>query len=653
MKNKNRKQKDTPPISDLKLTVVGKKIIQPIFWTIVVVLGLWSLMHFSTPEKKLEPYTQFKKQSTAFKSNDDEKVKPELERFTQSKQPKFSNISSQNSEPKSNSYQLPRKTLEHIQKGMHLIEEGKFNSADIEFKKAAEVSPDSPEVFALWGTALRVQKKYKGANRHFAKAMKLAPNDAEIAFNWGVSRFREEATGEAIKLFLTTVKLNPSYHMGWYYLGKAYGQVNNLDEEIKCLLKVTRLRPDFGWGHFDLAIALSLKKKFEEAAPYFEQAIAIDKKQFEKPFVVQFLTALGRYSPTPQKNREKKKPEQAVQDAKKNITPLEHSELKEAKDEGSDHKMDEGSNMQKATTNVKGTMLINGKSPGPNALIFLETKTKMKAPNQKILKVTIDQNDLQFSPKHTIVPVGSTVDFSNQDVEVHNIYSKSLNNQFNLGAMSSGMVKTISLLQPGPIVLRCNLHKDMVGTIFVVPNGYYTQPDKQGNFKFKEVKSSGYIIQTWAPHLAPENVETNLKTADLNGEDQTFNFDIQTASLPEEIHDMIDSVDYNALVDNIDSELKQAIKDWENGKKYVSRKRALMAVTKYYDGGGLKGALAKSFSEKRSQGLEDKLDDIRKVISGIGKNSKSATGDSLRQKVAFAVSQLRNNVLELEARLNP
>ena len=139
----------------------------------------------------------------------------------------------------------------------------------------------------------------------------------------------------------------------------------------------------------------------------------------------------------------------------------------------------------------------------------------------------------------------------------------------------------------------------------------------------------------------------------LNKDDKTFDFDIKTTSLPGEIHDMVDSVDYNAIVDNIDRELKQAIKDWESGKKYVSRKRALMAITKYYEGGGLKGALAKSFSEKRSQGLEDKLDDIRKVISGIGKNSKSATGDSLRQQVAFAVSQLRNNVLELEARLNP
>ena len=116
---------------------------------------------------------------------------------------------------------------------------------------------------------------------------------------------------------------------------------------------------------------------------------------------------------------------------------------------------------------------------------------------------------------------------------------------------------------------------------------------------------------------------------------------------------MVDTVNYNAIVDNIDSELKQAIQDWERGKKYVSRKRALMAITKHYDGGGLKGALAKSFSEKRSQSLEDKLDDIRKIISGIGVESKSATADSLRQKVALAVAQLRNNVQELEARLNP
>ncbi len=641
MKKKNTQSKEISH-SNLKETGLARRIAVPTFWTVVVLVGLWSLMNFSTPGAKLEPYSEYKKTSAPVENIADKTPEPTLERFAQASPPDLSDMIDPSSELNRSDDQLPRETMEHIQKGMQLVEQGKYNAADMEFEKATKLSPKAPEVYALWGTALRVQKKYKGANRQFAKALELAPNDAEIAFNWGVSRFREQATEEAIKLFHKTVELMPSYHMGWYYLGKAYGQKENYTEEEKYLTKVTQLQPDFGWGHFDLGLALSLQKKFEEAAPHFERAIEIDKKQFEKPFVVQFLTALGRYNPSASKEEEKKKPE-----------PVKEAKAEEKKPEGSDHKMDEGSKAKKATTLVKGKMLINGKAPGPNALVFLETKTKMKAPNQKTLKVVIDQSDIQFVPKHTVIPVGSVVEFYNQDAEVHNIYSKSLNNQFNLGAMSSGMVKAISLHQPGPIVLRCNLHKDMVGTIFVVPNGYYTQPDDQGNFDFEQVKSSGYIMQAWAPHLAPGDVEANLKSADLNGDDKTVDFEIKTSSLPGEIHDMVDPTDYNAIVDDIAVQLEQAIKDWENGKKYVSRKRVLMAITKHYDGGGLKGALAKSFSEKRSKGLEDKLDDIRKIISGIGTEAKSATVESLRQKAAFAVAQLRNNVTELEARLSP
>ena len=111
MKNKNPKQKNTTDINDVTLSNVGKKIIKPTFWTIVVVAGLWSLMHFSTPETKLEPYTKFQKTSATFENNYDAKVKPELERFTETTRPNFSNISTPNPEPKPADYQLPRKTL--------------------------------------------------------------------------------------------------------------------------------------------------------------------------------------------------------------------------------------------------------------------------------------------------------------------------------------------------------------------------------------------------------------------------------------------------------------------------------------------------------------------------------------------------------------
>ena len=78
-----------------------------------------------------------------------------------------------------------------------------------------------------------------------------------------------------------------------------------------------------------------------------------------------------------------------------------------------------------------------------------------------------------------------------------------------------------------------------------------------------------------------------------------------------------------------------------------------MAITKHYDGEGLKGAIAKSFSSKRSIQLEQKLDTIRKEISGYGKSEKTITEDSLISQAKFAVSQLRLNIKELNARLTP
>ena len=197
------------------------------------------------------------------------------------------------------------------------------------------------------------------------------------------------------------------------------------------------------------------------------------------------------------------------------------------------------------------------------------------------------------------------------------------------------------------------MHKDMIGTLFVVPNGHYTKPNTNGDYQFESIKSEGYIMQVWDPMLNPGEVEANLKSADLTGVDQTFDFDIKSTSVPGEIHDMTDPTDYNAIVDNIEKEMLQAIEDWKNGKKFISRKRMLMAITKQYAGEGLKGAIAKSFSSKRSIQLEQKLDKIRKEISGYGKAGEEITESSLTTQAKFAVSQLRLNVKELEARLQP
>ena len=618
-------------------------------WLGVLGVGLWALMYYSAPANNLEPY----------KNIQETKVKPEKKKTeSENKEPEFTLpkdldtgnlIKTATSQPTTQS-QLPRKTLEHIQKGMQLTEEGKFNAGDIEFEKAAEISPNSPELFSIWGAALRMSKKFEGAIRRFARAHELSPNDEEITFNWAMTELEADHPEEAIRLFQKTVKLSPNNYMAYNMLGKSHGRKKMYEEEVSAYKKALSIKPDFAQGHFNLGVVYGIQKKFETAAPHFLKAIELDE-QFKKPFVIQMLTALGQYDPAAEKPIKKEKPKapEPVQQAKLEVP--EEKVTEDKKSEGSDHNMEEGSKKVKNTTTVKGNIKINGRKPGPNTLVFLETKSKLRVANQKTQKLTIRQSDLKFRPQHSVVLVGSTVTFSNEDREVHNIFSKSLSNQFNLGAMASGSFKTVEFTQAGPVVLRCNMHKDMIGTLFVVPNGYYTKPDENGDYHFDNIKSEGYIMQVWDPMLAPNEVEANLKSADLTGVDQTIDFDIKSASVPGEIHDMTDPTDYNSIVDNIEREMLQAIKDWKNGKKFISRKRMLMAITKHYDGEGLKGAIAKSFSSKRSIKLEQKLDKIRKEISGYSK--EEVTESSLLSQAKLAVSQLRLNVKELEARLQP
>jgi len=674
-KNKNKKLKH--PASHDQVIKKGSLIK---FLIVAAAVGglVWGLVVLSIPSSNLEPYDKFKKNQPVedqvgktpdenFQSPDEasreEEPLPQETPLTpeeEAVQDEIQQISDQINSPITPSpvSNLSHEALEHLSKGMGLVEKGKFEVAELEFEKAAEISPDSPEVFAIWATALRMQEKFKGANWRFARALELSPKDEEIMFNWGLSLLMERKPDEAIKLFKQTIDMSPNHFFAYNNLGKAYGQNKMYPEEEASYRKAVEIKPDFGLGYFNLGIVLSLQKKYPEAADNFEKAIELDK-EFEKPFVLQMFTALGRKNPlqkaelkksgepdVPAKRDEKATPPHEPKDGQK----FEHEEVK--KPEGSDHEMEGSSTITKKTTNVQGKITINGEPVDSNGLVFLETKSKLKVPDQKTLNISIYQRNLQFEPMHTVVPVGSTITFINDDREVHNIYSKSLNNQFNLGAMAAGTGKEIQMIMPGPVILRCNLHKDMVGTVFVVPNGYYSQPDENGQYFFDDVASAEYIMQFWHPRLYPEEVESHAKSISLTGADQVQDLEITSQSQPGEIHDLVDDTDYNLVVDNIEKEMKQAIIDWKNGKKYISRKRMLMAITKHYDGEGLKGALAKSFSVKRSENLEKNMDVIRKKISGLIKTAE-VTEDGLNLEADRIIARLRNNVKELEARLDP
>jgi len=642
-------------------------VLKPLLYVLLIGGVIWGLFTLFQPSNDLVPYNKYKKTDISTDVPENIPAKDKSRQASSAKEIEPSEKVALN-DPAENAQDftqavsdptvpqpeppidLPRETLEHISKGMELAENGKYERAEVEFEKAADLSPNSPELFSIWAAALRMQKKFKGANRRFARAYELAPEDEEIVFNWGMSRLFEKNADAAIDLFQKTLKLNPKHYLAYNYLGKSYGLKKDYPNEEANYAKAIEIKEDFAQGHFNLGIVRSLQKNFEGAAPHFTRAIELDK-QYEKPFVVQFLTAMGlkkkgigpqeaNLVPSPKKGEETKHQDHKKEEADK-------------KAEGSDHKM-EGSDSKviKPVTNLKGRITINSLPADGRGVVILETKSKLKVPKQSAQTIKIFQRELQFEPSHSVVMIGSKVTFINDDREVHNIYSKSSGNQFNLGAMAAGAAREIRLETPGPVILRCNLHKDMMGTVFVVPNGYYAQTNANGEYQFENVKSQEYILEFWHPQMYPEDVEKNVRSIKLTGKDENIDFKIASASKPGEIHDLVDATDYNIVVDNIEKEMLQAIQDWGNGKKFMPRKRMLKAITQYYAGEGLKGAIAKSFSEQRSLKLEQAMDEIRKQVSGIGVTEKITTA-SLNFKAERVLAQLRNNVKELEQRLNP
>jgi len=109
----------------------------------------------------------------------------------------------------------------------------------------------------------------------------------------------------------------------------------------------------------------------------------------------------------------------------------------------------------------------------------------------------IRQRNKTFIPRVLAVPVGSKVDFRNEDDIFHNVFSLSQPNDFDTGLYRQGASYTQVFSKPGAVQILCNIHATMIAHVFVVDTPYYTQADAAGAFTIKNVPPGEYEMQTW------------------------------------------------------------------------------------------------------------------------------------------------------------
>lgn len=113
----------------------------------------------------------------------------------------------------------------------------------------------------------------------------------------------------------------------------------------------------------------------------------------------------------------------------------------------------------------------------------------------------------QFSPRILPITVGSEVRFPNQDPILHNAFSTSKDNGFDIGLYGQGEGKSQRFDHPGYVRVYCNVHHSMVGHILVLDTPFFTRPDAQGRFRLKDLPAGKGDLVVWLDRATPWHVE--------------------------------------------------------------------------------------------------------------------------------------------------
>ena len=109
----------------------------------------------------------------------------------------------------------------------------------------------------------------------------------------------------------------------------------------------------------------------------------------------------------------------------------------------------------------------------------------------------------QFMPRILPITVGSQVRFPNRDPILHNAFSTSPANTFDVGVYGNGDGKAVTFAQAGYVRVFCNVHQSMVGHILVLDTPYFTRPDAGGTFVLKGLPAGSGDLVVWHDRATP------------------------------------------------------------------------------------------------------------------------------------------------------
>jgi plastocyanin len=142
---------------------------------------------------------------------------------------------------------------------------------------------------------------------------------------------------------------------------------------------------------------------------------------------------------------------------------------------------------------VSGRVTLPSGKPAFQAIVSFTGSVRPKP----LAKAVVDQRDRTFIPHVSVVTVGTRVDFPNNDVIFHNVFTEFNSTKFDLGNYAKGTKKTQLFDKPGLAVIMCSIHPDMGAYIMVVDTPFYAITNKNGEYRIPAIPNGNYKVEVW------------------------------------------------------------------------------------------------------------------------------------------------------------
>lgn len=167
----------------------------------------------------------------------------------------------------------------HLGEGTKHYDNGEYEQAIAEFKKAIKIRPDFYQAYHNLGLAYASLNQYQEAKNSFEKTIQINPDSAETYKSLGKVCIALQKYEDGLSYYTKYIKLNPNDDQVYFDIGMIYNAQGNTEQMIHYFEEAVRVNPNFAEAYSGLGGTYLHLKQYNKARENLQKAKDLFEKQ--------------------------------------------------------------------------------------------------------------------------------------------------------------------------------------------------------------------------------------------------------------------------------------------------------------------------------------------------------------------------------------